>query len=33
VLGFYATVLFVWLFFADHRYSWLPYKFLPFENL
>jgi len=33
VLGFYACVLFVWLFFADNRYSWIPYKFLPFELL
>lgn len=33
VLGFYACVLFVWLFFADHRYGWIPYKFLPFEIL
>jgi len=33
VLGFYTTVLFVWLFFADHRHGWIPYKFFPFENL
>jgi len=33
VLGFYATVLFVWLFFADHRSGWIPYKFLPLEFL
>jgi len=33
VLGYYATVLFVWLFFADHRYGWIPYKFYPFELL
>jgi len=33
VLGFYATVLFVWLTFAEHRYGWIPYKFLPFEVL
>ena len=33
VLIFYATVLFVWLFFADHRYGWIPYKFYPLEIL
>jgi hypothetical protein len=32
-LGFYTAVLFVWLFFADHRHSWIPYKFAPFEIL
>jgi len=31
ILGFYACVLFVWLFFADHRSAWIPYKFLPLE--
>ena len=29
VLGFYATVLFTWLFFAHHRYLWIPYQFYP----
>jgi hypothetical protein len=33
VLGFYAAVLFVWLFFSDHRYGWIPYKFFPLEIL
>ena len=33
VLVFYAAVLFVWLFFADHRHSWIPYKFGPLEVL
>jgi hypothetical protein len=33
ILSFYATVLFVWLFFADHRALWIPYKFFPFELL
>jgi len=33
VLGFYSAVLFVWLFFADHRDGWIPYKFLPFERI
>jgi hypothetical protein len=33
VLGFYATVLFVWLFFADHRHGWIPYRSLPLEIL
>ena len=29
VLGFYATVLFTWLFFAHHRAGWIPYQFYP----
>ena len=33
VLSFYAAVLFIWLFFADHRHGWIPYKFFPFEIL
>jgi hypothetical protein len=33
VLGYYAAILFVWLFFADHRYGWIPYKFYPLEIL
>lgn len=33
VLGFYASALFVWLNFADHRSGWIPYKFLPLEIL
>jgi hypothetical protein len=33
VLGYYSAVLFVWLFFADHRYGWIPYKFYPLEIL
>lgn len=33
VLGYAFTVQFVWLFFADHRMGWLPYKFYPWEWL
>lgn len=33
VLGYACAVHFVWLFFADHRKSWLPYKFYPWEWL
>ncbi len=33
VLGYYSAVLFVWLFFADHRHAWIPYKFYPLEIL
>jgi len=33
VLGYYSAVLFVWLFFADHRYGWIPYKFYLLEIL
>lgn len=33
VLGFYALILFVWLFFASHRHAWIPYKFFPFVIL
>lgn len=29
VVGYSATVHFVWLFFATHRGAWLPYKFYP----
>lgn len=31
VLGFYLVVLSVWLFFAEHRIGWIPYKFLLLE--
>ena len=31
VLGFYGLVQFVWLNFADHAYTWLPYRFYPLE--
>lgn len=29
VEGYSASVLFVWLFFADNAYAWVPYKFYP----
>lgn len=29
VVGYSATVHFVWLFFATHAYLWLPYQFYP----
>jgi hypothetical protein len=29
VIGYSATVHFVWLLFADHSYAWLPYQFYP----
>ena len=29
VVGYSATVQFVWLFFATHSYAWLPYQFYP----
>ena len=31
VVGFYGLVQFVWLNFADHAYTWLPYRFYPLE--
>jgi len=33
VLGYYATVQFVWLNFATHAFAWLPYRFYPLEAL
>jgi hypothetical protein len=33
VLVYAFAVHFVWLFHADHRLSWLPYKFFPWEWL
>jgi hypothetical protein len=33
VVGYSAAVLLVWLFFADHSFAWLPYKFYPWEVL
>jgi hypothetical protein len=33
VLAYGFAVQFVWLFFADHRMGWLPYKFYPWEWL
>ncbi|MBM9605794.1 EpsG family protein [Desulfopila inferna] len=33
VVGGYALVLWVWLNFASHAGSWLPYRFPPFFNL
>jgi hypothetical protein len=29
VVAYSAFVLFVWLFFADHAFAWLPYQFYP----
>jgi len=29
VIGYYTTVLFVWLNFATHAFRWLPYQFMP----
>lgn len=29
VVGYCAAVLFVWLFYADHSFAWLPYQFYP----
>ena len=29
IVGYSAIVYFVWLFFADNSYSWLPYQFYP----
>ncbi len=31
ILLFYALVLFVWLFFAENAYGWLPYQFFPWQ--
>jgi len=31
VLAYAFAVHYVWLFFSDHRMSWLPYKFYPWE--
>lgn len=33
VLAYAFAVQFVWLFFADHSFAWLPYKFYPWEWL
>lgn len=33
VLAYAFAVQFVWLFYADHSYAWLPYKFYPWEWL
>lgn len=33
VVAYSAAVLFVWLFFADHAYAWLPYQFYPWVLL
>ena len=33
VLAYSFAVQFVWLFYADHSYAWLPYKFYPWEWL
>ena len=33
VVLYYAAVLFVWLNFASHAHSWLPYRFYPLESL
>jgi len=33
VLLYYATVMFVWLFFATHALAWIPYRFYLFESL
>lgn len=33
VIAYCATVHFVWLFFADTAFAWLPYKFFPWEWL
>lgn len=33
VLGYYATVQFVWLNFATHAFAWIPYRFYPLEVL
>ena len=29
IISYYSIVNFVWLFFADHSFAWLPYKFYP----
>ena len=31
VVLYYGIVLFVWLFFANHAYAWVPYRFYLFE--
>lgn len=31
VIGYSATILFVWLFYADNSFAWLPYRFYPLE--
>lgn len=31
-VGYYASILFVWLNFATHSEYWVPYRFLPFEG-
>jgi hypothetical protein len=33
VLAYAFAVQFVWLFYAEHSYAWLPYKFYPWEWL
>lgn len=33
IVAYSAAVLFVWLFFADHAYLWLPYQFYPWVML
>lgn len=33
VMAYSATVMFVWLFFADHAHVWLPYQFYPWVAL
>lgn len=33
ILFFYASVMFTWLFFANHANLWLPYKFFPWDWL
>jgi hypothetical protein len=33
VVVYCFTVQFVWLFYADHSYAWLPYRFFPWEWL
>lgn len=32
IISYYAAVLFVWLFFAEHSRYWIPYQFYPFVN-
>jgi len=33
VVGYNATVMLTWLFFADTAFEWLPYRFYPWEAL
>lgn len=33
VVAYSAAVLFVWLFYADHAFAWLPYQFYPLVSL